>query len=143
MDSGEKTKTIHVNRSAVAKYDFAGADTFVCGVVLSGPDVKLVKDGQVASRDGYCSVSDGALYLYNLTIGHEKKTVKLLVNKKQLAAIQKTIETPGGVAVPVEVLEVRGWVKIRVSLVRGRKKHDKREYERAKEHKKEIREANG
>jgi SsrA-binding protein len=138
MEKKSKTKTLHVNRVTKAKYNFTDAEWFTCGVVLNGPDVKLAKDGQIAARDGYCAVSDGSLWLHNVTIGKDKKTVKLLVSEKEINSIEESVGVPGTTVVPFEVIEVSGWVKLKVAVVKGRRKYDKRQHERDKEHKKQI-----
>jgi SsrA-binding protein len=138
MKDKVETKTLHVNRVARMKYSFEGSTWMTCGVVLSGPDVKLAKDGQISVRDGYCAPSDGALWLHNATVGKDRKSLKLLVSKKEFDRTVDELETPGATVVPVEVIEVAGWVKLKVAVVHGRKKHDKRQYEKDKDEKKKV-----
>ena len=140
MKDKAEIKTLHVNRIARMKYSFEDAIWLTCGVILSGPDVKLVKDGQVSVRDGYCVPSEGSLWLHNATIGKDKKSLKLLVSKKELDKIIDELETPGSTVVPVEVLAVKSWIKLKVAVVYGRKKQDKRQYEKDKDQKKQVKE---
>ena len=132
-----------------ARFDYDIKETFDAGLVLSGPEVKSVKAGNVSLTGSYVTVSATAAQLINCHIGPYKyasqpgyqptQTRRLLLNKHELS--QLLGKEKGLIIVPLELyLGRRGLVKIKIGLGKARKKTDKREYIKKRESKKEIRE---
>ena len=141
-------KTLADNRRA--RFDYDIKDTFEAGLVLSGPEVKSVKGGNVSLTGAYVSVAANGASLINCHIGPYKyapnekynptHSRQLLLNKSEIN--QMLGKEKGLTIIPLEIyLGHRGLVKIRIGLGKARKKTDKREYIKKREAQKEIRSA--
>ena len=133
-----------------ARFDYDIKDTFDAGLVLTGAEVKSVKEGNVSMTGAYVSVMQNGATLVNCHIGPYKyakqesyqptQTRKLLLNKDEIN--QMLGKEKGLTIIPLEIyLGHRGLIKIKIGLGKARKKTDKREYLKNRESKKEIREA--
>jgi len=136
-------------KNSRANYDYDIKDTFVAGLVLSGAEVKSVKNGNVSLTGAYATVSQSGAHLINCHIGPYKfakqdgyeppQSRKLLLNKSEIN--QLLAKEKGLVIVPIEIFQgVRGLLKIKLGLGKARKKTDKREYIKKRETQREIRE---
>lgn len=130
-----------------ARFDYDIKDTFNAGLVLSGPEVKSVKGGNVSLTGAYVSVSPSGASLINCHIGPYKyasqvkyeptKSRKLLLNKSEIH--QLLGKEKGLTIIPLEIFQGnRGLVKIKVGLGKARKKTDKRDYIKKRDAQKEI-----
>jgi len=139
-------KTIAKNSRAIYDYDIK--DTFNAGLVLSGPEVKSVKSGNVSLVGSYVTVSPTGASLLNAHIGPYKyapdekynptASRKLLLNRHEINHLLG--KEKGLVLIPLEIYVTgKGWIKIKIGLGRARKKVDKREYLKKKEANREIR----
>ena len=135
-----------------ANFDYDIKDAYTAGMVLSGPEVKSVKGGNVSLTGAYVTVSVGLVNLINCHIGPYKyapnekydptHTRQLLLNKHEIN--QLLGKEKGLVIVPLEIFQgARGLVKIKIGVGKARKKTDKREYIKKRESTKEIRGALG
>ena len=126
-----------------ARHDFHLFDAYEAGVVLLGTEVKAIREGRVNLKDSYGRVENGEVFLYNLHISpyshrgyatHEPlRRRKLLLNKIEIRKlIGKTVER-GLTLVPVRMYFKSGFVKVVVSLAKGKREHDKRETLRRRE----------
>jgi SsrA-binding protein len=140
-------KILADNRKANFDYDIK--DTYTAGIILTGPEVKSVKGGNVSLTGSYVAVSNGSVNLINCHIGPYKyapaekydptRSRKLLLNKREIN--QLLGKEKGLVIIPLEIFSgSRGLVKIKIGLGKARKKADKREYIKKRESIKEIRE---
>lgn len=131
-----------------AKFDYDIKDTFDAGLVLSGPEVKAVKEGNTSLAGAYVKVSEKGAKLVGAHIGPYKYAVQenyeptrtrdLLLNKSELN--QMIGKEKGLTVVPMEIYVAhRGLVKVKIGVGRGRKKQDKREYIKERDTAKEIR----
>ncbi|MCL5667173.1 MAG: SsrA-binding protein SmpB [Patescibacteria group bacterium] len=130
-----------------ANFDYDIKNTFQAGMVLSGPEVKSVKNGNVSLTGSYVTVSPAQVSLINCHIGPYKyapnekynptATRQLLLNRQEIN--QLLGKEKGLVIVPLEIFTAnRGLVKIKIGLGKARKKIDKREYIKKRETNKEI-----
>ena len=120
-------------------HDFEILETLIAGVVLDGPEVKSAKLGQVSLRGAFVLPRGNELFLENVSISayapakREQKTYqpihprKLLLNRKEIGKLIGMIQTKGQSVVPLKFLNIKGFVKVELALVRGKKTHDKRE----------------
>ena len=142
-------KLIADNRKA--RHDYTLLDTFEAGVVLLGTEVKAIREGRVNLRDSYARVEQGEVFLLNVHISpyshrgyadHEPlRRRKLLLQKREIRKlIGKTVER-GLTLVPVRMYFKRGFVKVALSLAKGKRLHDKRETLRQREADREARAA--
>jgi SsrA-binding protein len=142
-------KSLAENRKAL--HDYEVLETFEAGVVLLGTEVKSIRDGRVNLRDSYAQIDGGELFVFNVHISpythrgyadHEPlRKRKLLVHRAEIRKlIGRTVEK-GLTLVPLRMYLKNGRVKLAVSLVRGKKMHDKRETIRRRELDRETRAA--
>jgi SsrA-binding protein len=128
-------KFIAQNRKA--RHDYAILDTYEAGVVLTGTEVKSLRQGRASLVDGFATIDDGEVYLRNVHIpeyeqgswtNHEPRRVrKLLLHKGEiLRLIGKTKET-GLTLVPLSLYFSQGKVKVELALARGKRAYDKRQ----------------
>ena len=131
-----------------ANFDYDIKDTFVAGLVLSGPEVKSVKGGNVSLTGSYVAINNAGASLINCHIGPYKyareaqydptHSRRLLLNKHEIN--QLLGKEKGLVVIPLEIFQGRrGLLKIKIGLGKARKKTDKREYIKKREAEKEIR----
>lgn len=131
-----------------AKFDYDIKDTFDAGLVLSGPEVKAVKEGNTSLAGAYVKVAANGAKLVGAHIGPYKyakvddydptHTRDLLLKKSELE--QMIGKEKGLTVVPMEIyIAHRGLVKVKIGIGRGRKKQDKREYIKGRDSAKEMR----
>lgn len=126
-----------IARNKRARHDYHVMDTWEAGLVLTGSEVKSLRDGRANLSDAYGIVKDGEVYLLNLHIspyekatlfGHEPtRTRKLLLHRKEIRRMIGAVERQGLTLVPLELYFRRGVAKVTIALGRGKKQHDKRE----------------
>lgn len=114
-----------VNRRA--HYDYQLGEELVCGMSLSGPQVRLIRDHHVQLKGSYVTIKDNELWLYGLTLGAEQTSnIRLLATKKQIAALLRA-KVDGSTIVPVKLLGGDRHIKLVIAVGKGKKKYDKRE----------------
>lgn len=125
MKAKKPTDNITVNRRA--RYDYALGDELVCGMSLSGPEVRLIRDHHVQLKGSFVTIKNGELWLNNLTLGAETaRNIKLLVTKKQLISLARARQD-GYTIVPVRLNGGSRHIKVTIATARGKKKYDKRQ----------------
>ncbi len=128
-------KLIATNRRAY--HDYFVEETLEAGLVLTGSEIKSIRDGRVNLRDGYVEVRDGEAWLVNVHIasypqagkafGHEPtRPRKLLLHRREIAYLAGKIQQKGYTAVPLRLYLKNGRAKVEVGIVRGKKQYDKR-----------------
>lgn len=125
-----------VNRRA--RFDYELGETISAGIILSGPEVRGARLGHVRLTGSYANIKQGELWLTNMSISipdsarkidEEKENSsprKLLVTKKQLAQIEEA-KKQGLTVVPTRLFNQGRFIKIELSLAKGKKNYDKRE----------------
>lgn len=125
MKAKKPSDNITVNRRA--RYDYALGDELVCGMSLSGPEVRQIRDHHVQLKGSFVTIKDGELWLNNLTLGAETaRNIKLLVTKKQLTMLARARQD-GYSLVPVRLNGGSRHIKLTIATARGKKKYDKRQ----------------
>jgi len=129
------TKLIAENRKARFNYELS--EFTEAGIVLTGTEVKSLRNGKVSLGEAYCTVEGGELWLVNSHIpeyrhgnlfNHEpRRRRKLLLHKGELRRLYGKLKERGLTLVPTRMYFKGGMVKVEIALARGRKKHDKRE----------------
>jgi SsrA-binding protein len=145
-DENPEIESIAKNRRA--RHDYAIIDTWEAGLVLTGSEVKSLRDGKANLSDAYGIVRDGEIYLINLHISvyerasynnHEPtRTRKLLLHKREIGRLIGAIERQGLTLIPLELYFKRGIAKVAIALGKGKKQHDKREDAKARDADREI-----
>ena len=128
-------RSIATNRRA--RHDYEILDTWEAGVVLSGSEVKSLRDGRVSMNESYARAERGDIWLHGLNIGpyafsreggHEPtRPRKLLLHRREIETIAQETKEAGLTIVPLKLSFVRGLVKVEIGLGRGKKLYDKRE----------------
>lgn len=125
MKKKKTPDSVTVNRRA--KFDYHLGDELSVGVVLAGPEVRLIRDHHVQLKGSFVTIRNNELWLNNLTLGAETaKNIKLLATKKQIAALARE-KVAGSTIVPVKLLGGERHIKLVIALGKGKKKYDKRE----------------
>ena len=147
VSSGERDAS--VNRAASHNYFLS--DKMETGVVLSGTEVKSVRNGLANLKDAYGLIKDGELWLLNAHIGpyehgniynHEPtRTRKLLVKREEIRKLTGKLQQKGFTLIPTRMYFKNGRVKCELALAKGKQQWDKRETERRRSDEKEARTA--
>lgn len=128
-------KIISTNKKAFHEYHIF--DKFNAGMVLTGTEIKSIRKGAINLKDSFVKVDDFEVFLYNCHISpyeqgnrynhEEKRTRKLLLNKKEIEKLVGKIKKDGYAIVPLEIYLENGWAKIEIALAKGKKLYDKRD----------------
>ena len=129
-------KVVAENREA--RHNYFIEDTMEAGLVLTGTEVKSLREGRGDIADAYAAERAGEMYMVNAHIpeyragnrfNHEpKRERKLLLHKKEMAKLLGAIQREGYTVVPLKLyFNARGIVKVLLGVARGKKQHDKRQ----------------
>ena len=125
MKKSKTPATVTVNRRA--RFDYQLGDELSCGLVLTGPEVRLIRDHHVQLKGSFVTLRNGELWLNNLTLGADTaRTLKLLATKKQLQSLARA-KQDGLQPVPVRLLAGGRYIKLVIATGKSKKKYDKRE----------------
>ena len=131
-----------------ARFDFALEEFYEAGMVLTGSEVKSLREGRANIAESYASPEKGELWLINAYIpeygpsnrfNHEpRRPRKLLVRRRELNKLFGAVEREGRTVVPVKLFfNERGIAKLEIALAKGKKLHDKRDDAKARDWKRE------
>lgn len=110
-----------------ARFDYQLDEELVCGMSLTGAEVRLIRDHHAQLKGSFVTIKSGELWLNNLTLGADTtKNIKLLVTRRQLAALARA-KQDGLQLVPVRMLTGGRYIKLVIATGRSKKKYDKRE----------------
>jgi SsrA-binding protein len=132
-----------------ARWRYEILETLECGIMLAGPEVKSLRQGHGSIEEAYARFKGGELWIVGMRIeeyrqsGYAKhepsRPRKLLARRAELAQLRTDVERRGLTLVPLKLYwSDRGFVKIEVALVKGRKVHDKRAVDKEKSAKREM-----
>ena len=146
QDSDEPIELIARNKRA--RHDYEILDTWEAGIVLTGTEVKALREGRANLTDAFGIVKDGEVFLLNLHIGaygqgnvfnHDPtRTRKLLLHRREIRRLIGAVERQGLTLVPLDLYFTHRRVKAKLALVRGKQQHDKREDLKKKDAEREI-----
>jgi SsrA-binding protein len=136
-----------INKKATFNYEIL--ERYEAGVVLFGYEAKALRVGKAHLTGAYVILRDGELWLKNAHIAHyqeanmpknynPERERKLLLKKKEVHALQKSLNTAGLTIVPIKWYNKKRTIKLEIALVRGKKKADKRESIKARDVKRDI-----
>ncbi len=139
-------KIIANNRKA--HHDFIVLQSIECGIVLSGTEVKSLRQGKCSLQEAYASFQGEDLYLVNFHIApyehgnrenHEpKRPRKLLIHKREAFKLKSAVAEKGVTLIPLSIYFSGHLVKVEIGLCRSKKKYDKRETTKKRETEREI-----
>jgi len=131
-----------------ARHDYFIDEIYEAGIVLTGPEVKSLRESRASLKDTYARVKNGELFLYNMHItpypfAHNLnldpiRTRKLLMQKKEIKRLIGKTEEKGYSLIPLSIYLLRGIIKVELALAKGKRKYDKRHALREKEMKREL-----
>ncbi len=140
--------TVPIARNKRARHDYHILETWEAGLVLTGTEVKSLREGKASLVDAYGIVRNGEVYLVNLHISpykqasynnHEPtRTRKLLLHRRQIRRLIGAVEREGLTLVPLDLYFKHGVAKVTVALGKGKKLHDKREASKARDAEREM-----
>lgn len=120
-----------VNRRA--HYDYNLSDKIEVGMVLTGAQVRLIRDRHAQLKGTYVTIRNHELWLLGLTLGSETaENIKLLATKKQIASLERA-KVDGSTIVPVELHPGKRHIKLTIAVGEGKKKYDKRQTIKARD----------
>jgi SsrA-binding protein len=133
-----------------AYFDYEISETYTAGIVLTGTEVKSIRDGRVNIEGAYAKIEDGEVWLLNMDVAqypfaskifnHEpKRPRKLLLKKREIKRLIGKLSRRGFTLVPLKIFLSRGFVKIELGLAKGKKLYDKRQEIKRREFEKEMR----
>jgi SsrA-binding protein len=128
-------KVIASNRKA--RHDYAIVDTYEAGLVLTGTEVKSLREGKASLVDGFATISDGEVWLQGVHIpeytqgtwtNHEpRRKRKLLLHREEIDRLLGKTRESGLTLVPLQLYFSGGRVKVEIALARGKRSYDKRQ----------------
>jgi len=120
-----------------AKYDYEIEDTLEAGIVLTGTEIKSIRNGKANLKDSYAIIKNNEIFLLNMHISHyeqgnifnhdETRTRKLLLHKKEILKLKQKLELAGFTLVPIKLYFKNSKAKILLGVAKGKKNYDKRE----------------
>jgi len=121
-----------------AKFEFEFIEKYTAGIVLAGTEIKSIRLGKASIADSFCEFQNGELFMINSHVeeysfgthyNHKAKSErKLLLNKKELKSLHKSVQNKGLTIVPLRLFtNEKGLAKVEIALAKGKKMFDKRE----------------
>ena len=134
-----------------ASFDYFIEEEIECGIVLKGTEIKSIRNGQANIKDCYAIVKNNEVFLLNMYIAKyndasifnhdERRTRKLLLNKREILKLRDKVEISGYTLVPIKLYFKGNRAKILLGVCKGKKNYDKRESIKEKDVKRDIEKA--
>jgi len=144
-------KQLSVNiQNKKARFEYEILEKYTAGMVLTGTEIKSVRAGQAAIKEGFCEFNEsGELFAINLYIkefingnyyNHQpRSTRKLLLQKRELRKLARKVKDVGLTIIPLRLyINEKGWAKLDIALAKGKKLHDKRHTLKNKENQRDL-----
>ncbi|MET9884790.1 SsrA-binding protein SmpB [Streptomyces sp. NPDC006430] len=126
-----------------ARHDYTILDTYECGLVLTGTEVKSLRQGRASLVDGFVSVEGNEAWLYNVHVpeysqgtwtNHSaRRKRKLLMHREEIDKLERKADESGHTIVPLSLYFKDGRAKVEIALAKGKKEYDKRQTLREKQ----------
>ena len=131
-----------------ATFDYFIEDEIECGIVLKGTEIKSIREGNANIKDCYAVIKNNEVFLLNMFIAKyndasifnhdERRTRKLLLNKKEILKLKNQVEISGYTLVPLKLYFNKNKAKILLGVAKGKKNYDKREAIKERDIKRDI-----
>lgn len=132
-----------------ATFDYAIGDTYTAGIVLTGTEIKSIREGKAGLADTFCFVYNGEVWVKNMYVAEyfygsynnhsARRDRKLLLNRKEIRQIAKASQEPGVTVVPLRLfISQKGLAKLVIGIARGKKEYDKRQSIRERDDKRAM-----
>ncbi len=136
-------------RNKKASFEYYFVDTYTAGIVLTGTEIKSIRNGKASLVDSFCFINNGEIwvkgmnispYFYGSYANHEaKRDRKLLLNKREIRRLVEDTKAVGFTIVPTLLfIDKNGRAKLDIALARGKKEYDKRQTLKEKEDRREM-----
>jgi SsrA-binding protein len=137
-----------INKNKKAYFDYEVLDEYKAGIILTGPEIKSIRSGNVNLRGAYVSVSSKEASIRGMNISRYKydsnpdydpfRVRKLLLKESELHKITNHLNTQGVTIVPLAIGLDGKYAKLQIGIARGKKKHDKRHAIKDRETKRQV-----
>ena len=127
----------NIAKNPVARHNYIITDTIEAGIVLTGTEIKSIRNGKVNLKDSYAGIKNGEAYIYSMHISpYEQWNIfnkdplrdrKLLLNKREIFRLSGLINQKGYTLVPISLYFKNNIVKLELGIGKGKKLYDKRE----------------
>lgn len=127
----------NIAKNPVARHNYIITDTLEAGIVLTGTEIKSIRNGKVNLKDSYAGIKNGEAYIYSMHISpYEQGNIfnkdplrdrKLLLNKREIFRLSGLINQKGYTLVPISLYFKNNIVKLEFGIGKGKKLYDKRE----------------
>ncbi len=136
-------------RNKKASFEYFFVETYTAGIVLTGTEIKSIRQGKASLVDSYCYIHNGEIWVKGMNISpyffgsynnHEaKRDRKLLLTKREIHKLQEATKQVGFTIIPILVfIDAKGRAKVDIALAKGKKEYDKRQTLKEKEDKREM-----
>ncbi len=139
-------KTVATNRKA--RHEYFIKDTYESGMVLTGTEIKSIRQGKVTLQDSYVSIINNEAFIVNMHIAQydqgnrfnheETRTRKLLLHKREIQKLNKAAQQQGYTIIPLSLYLSKGLAKLEIAVAEGKKLYDKRQSEKERTIKREL-----
>lgn len=126
-----------IAKNPTAKHNYTILDTIETGIVLTGTEIKSIRNGKVNLKDSYAAINNGECYIYGMHISpYEHGNIfnkdplrvrKLLLNHREIFKLVGLIKQKGYTLIPISLYFKRSFVKVELGIGKGKKLYDKRE----------------
>ena len=126
-----------IAKNPTARHNYAITETLEAGIVLTGTEIKSIRNGKINIKDTYINIKNGEAYVYGMNISpYEHGNIfnkdplrdrKLLLHKRQILKLQEMVKVKGLSLVPISVYFKNSKVKVEIGIGKGKKLYDKRE----------------
>lgn len=126
-----------VAQNKKARHDYHIHDTYEAGLVLTGTEVKSLRQGRASLVDAFATVDDGEVWLRQAHIPEyshgtwtnhtARRTRKLLLNRREIDRIERALQDSGSTLIPLSLYFNDGYAKVEIAIATGKKEYDKRE----------------
>ena len=145
----EKIKNDVLIKNKRATFDYELLETFTAGIVLTGTEIKSIRQGKASLVDTFCIVEKGEVWVKNIYVAEyfygtynnhvARRDRKLLLNKKEIRKIFDAIRTSGFTVVPTRLfINEKGLAKLVIAIAKGKKEYDKRDSIRERDDRREM-----
>lgn len=132
-----------------ATFDYEISETFTAGIVLTGTEIKSLRDSKASLSDSFCMIENGEVWVKGMMVSEyfygsynnhsSRRDRKLLLNKKEIAKLAKAANEPGYTIIPLRLfINEKGLAKLIIGIGRGKKQFDKRQAIKEREDKRSI-----
>jgi len=140
-----------IARNRKAWHNYTILDKWEAGIELKGTEVKSLRGAQVQMADSYARIEDGEVHLVGLNISPYEKTAydnheptrkrRLLLHRREIRKLATKVNERGLTLIPLSIYFRRGYAKVELALVCGKKQYDKREDMRKRDHQRQMAQA--